>query len=331
MKRLTAAALLAAALALAPTAAAQPLDPAAAEALFRAGREAADRHDYAAARAKFLESQRLDPAPGTLLNIADCEEHLGLVASAWEHLVAAADQLPRGDDRVPFTRARIASVERRLPRLTLTLSPLAPAGTRVLRDGVEVRAAALGVPVPVDPGEHEIVVLAPGRARSSSHVAVREAETKEVALEPGDETALPWPTAQARGDAPAAGQGGGAPAPGAEGGSSDPRGTLGLVLGGVGAAGLAVGAVAGIMAFGAGSTFKANCDASGACNQQGLDAASSGKTLTTVSTVSFVLGLAAGGAGAYFFLTRDRGGRPTTALVTTGAPGGGGLSLVRAF
>ncbi|MFO0567610.1 MAG: hypothetical protein U0263_18270 [Polyangiaceae bacterium] len=58
---------------------AQGRDATAAEALFNAGRDAVKAGDYPTACAKFRESNRLDPAPGTVLNLADCEEHLGHV------------------------------------------------------------------------------------------------------------------------------------------------------------------------------------------------------------------------------------------------------------
>ena len=91
--------------ALAPTVArAQVVDAAAADALFQKGREAADKGDFATAAAKFAESQRLDPAPGTLLNLADCEEHLGQTASAWEHYKRAAETMNAGDDRIPYAK-----------------------------------------------------------------------------------------------------------------------------------------------------------------------------------------------------------------------------------
>src|SRR5262245_37563455 len=53
------------------------LDAAAAEALFREGRQLMDSGAIAQACVKFEESLRLDPALGTMLNLAVCEERAG--------------------------------------------------------------------------------------------------------------------------------------------------------------------------------------------------------------------------------------------------------------
>src|SRR5262249_26584812 len=76
-------------------------DPAAAEALFREGRAAAQKGDWETACPKLRESQRLDPAAGTLLNLADCEEHRGKVATAWQLYRQVVESLPETDERVP--------------------------------------------------------------------------------------------------------------------------------------------------------------------------------------------------------------------------------------
>ena len=68
----------------APSVLAQGRDPAAAEALFTEGRKAFDAGDYRIACARFAESQRLDPAVGTLINLAACNEKLDNLALAWE-------------------------------------------------------------------------------------------------------------------------------------------------------------------------------------------------------------------------------------------------------
>src|SRR5262249_18357787 len=58
-------------------------DPrAAAQAAFVEGRRLADAGDFAAAATRFEESDRLDPALGTTLNLAACYERAGRLASA---------------------------------------------------------------------------------------------------------------------------------------------------------------------------------------------------------------------------------------------------------
>jgi TolA-binding protein len=73
---------------------AEPRDPATAEVLFRTGRLHSLAGEYAAVCPLFAESLRLDPAPGTLLNLADCEEHIGRTATAWAHFRELSRELP---------------------------------------------------------------------------------------------------------------------------------------------------------------------------------------------------------------------------------------------
>src|SRR5260221_9700518 len=75
----------------APDARAQPSpDDAGAEALFLEGRRLMDAARFDEACAKFAASQKLAPGLGTLMNLADCEEHRGRTATAWAHFREAA-------------------------------------------------------------------------------------------------------------------------------------------------------------------------------------------------------------------------------------------------
>ena len=58
---------------------------------FHAGRELMKDGKLAEACPKFEESQKADPAPGTLLALAYCQELSGLLASAHANYLAAAD------------------------------------------------------------------------------------------------------------------------------------------------------------------------------------------------------------------------------------------------
>jgi outer membrane protein assembly factor BamD (BamD/ComL family) len=46
-----------------------------AESLYQQGRDAAQAQNWELACKKFKESHDREPAPGTLLNLGDCEEH----------------------------------------------------------------------------------------------------------------------------------------------------------------------------------------------------------------------------------------------------------------
>lgn len=157
----------------------------AAEALFDQGREALKRGDLDTACARFRASEQLDPAPGTRLNLGDCEERRGKIASAWAAFRGALEKLPPGDSRIAVAQARIQDLERRLPRVTLTLAPGAPKDTTV-REGENTigSAATFGVPLPFDPGVHHLTVLAPGRPPKSLDVTIVEGKATTIAVAP---------------------------------------------------------------------------------------------------------------------------------------------------
>jgi hypothetical protein len=91
----------------------------------------------------------------------------------------------RGDDRAAFARERWAALDARVPRLTVRLLVGAHRGATVMRDGVILGPGALGVPVPVLPGEHEVVVEAPQRVPRTFVVTLAEGEQKVLDVSPG--------------------------------------------------------------------------------------------------------------------------------------------------
>lgn len=279
-------------------------DAAAAEALFEQGRQAMETKDYDVACDKFRESQRLDPAAGTQFNLANCEEQRGKLATAWELYRSVIEQLPADDTRLATAKERAAGLANRLPKLTITLVPDAPKGTVVERDGVALGSASLGVALPVDPGKHEIVVKAPNHGPKSFGVNISEKESKSLAVAPGAQGA----TGESK-----------------PGGGGDNR-TLGYVFGGIGVAGLAIGTVTGIIAIGKKSTVDSHCDGERFCDSEGADAAASGRTLGTVTTISLIVGAAGIGAGAYFLLSS--GPKSETGITASVAPGASSFRLL---
>jgi hypothetical protein len=315
-----------ASIAYAPAASAQGHDPAAAEVLYRSGKELAKKGDYAAACPKFAESQRQDPAPGTLLNLADCEEHVGLLARAWEHFLEAEGRLPRGDSRVSFARERAARLEKRVPHIVVRMPEGAPPGTTTTRDDQELGPAALGVPLPVDLGVHIITTHAPGHLDAKTVVRIAEGQSVEVVAPLG--AAAPIAVAV---DTPPAYTTTSSSAPvGATPSAAraqTSRSLLGWSLVGGGAIGLVTGTITGALALSRASTVKASCGADyTTCDGPAVEAAREGKTLSTVSTVGFIAGAALAGAGLYVLLSAPTPGGETRVGVTPG-----GFSLARTF
>ena len=260
-------------------------DTASAQVMFDQARDAMKRGDFGKACPKFAESQRLDPQPGTLANLAVCEEKSGAIASAWTHARDAAEQLGSGDERVPPLRALIARVEKRMPKLMIKLAPGSPKGTKVTRDGVELGAASLGEALPVDPGAHAITTSAPGYASTTVSVTVAEGASKEVEVSPGERevSAAAAPAGEPRPRSTATAE----PAKGHRSSDGSSHQTLGYVVGGVGAVGATVALVTGLVLSGKQSTVKANCDTtakvcSGPDAQAAQGAASSGQSLLPV-------------------------------------------------
>lgn len=165
------AALLVALIAGAPAAArAQPPDPA--EQAFREGRQLMIKGRFKEACPRFEESQRLDPAPGTLLNLADCYQQLGRTATAWTTFREAETAAVKSGqtDFAGEARKRAAALLPRLCKLAIT-SGVQPDGFAVTLDGKPV-TEQLGASEPIDPGSHEIAASAPGHRRWSKQVRV---------------------------------------------------------------------------------------------------------------------------------------------------------------
>jgi hypothetical protein len=314
---------------------AQSRDPAAADVLFRDGRAALKVGDFATACSKFAESQRLDPAPGTLVNLATCEEHLGRIASAWEHSRQAVDLFgASGDDRLGKAREQFAALDRRVPKLAIRLATVAPKGTRITRDGVDLAAVLLGYAEPVDPGDHVVVVLSPGRVERTYALRTTEGEQRELLVFVGDPIA---PTVGALAS-PAAGtpspsdgreQAHPAPAPG-----SGRRAAM-FVSGGVGVAGLATAVVATVMLLQTASEKATACPNHACPTPDALNwssqLAARGENLSTIGTVATGVGLVGVGVALYLLFTTTSASPVSTEVAPWLRADGTGVSFGSRF
>ncbi len=179
---------------------AQNTDVVLAETLYNEGRRLVEEGKFQEACPKFAESYRIDPATGTLLNLAACQEALGRYASAWtqyqEAVIAARrDQRP---DRVSYAQERLAAIEPKLSWLTIQVPVAARVeGLALTLDGVRIGEAAFGVATPIDAGVHHVEASAPGyRAWTEELSITKEGERYTLnvpALEPAPEEPAPPP------------------------------------------------------------------------------------------------------------------------------------------
>src|SRR5262245_27685397 len=145
-----------------------------AEALFRDGRSLVKRGKLAAGCDKLAASERLESSVGTLLNLGDCREKLGKLASAWAAFRKAEEMAKRSgsDDKRQAEAARRATqLEPRLSNLVVEVSG-AVAGLIVRRDGEVVDAAVWNTAMPIDSGTYTIAAEAPGFVAWSAPVTV---------------------------------------------------------------------------------------------------------------------------------------------------------------
>jgi hypothetical protein len=181
-------------------------------------------------------------------------------------------------------------------------------------DGAPLVDKLDGTALEIDPGEHVFVFLAAGQSPASRRLVLTEAQKERherVVL-----SAAPADRVTADTHRLAAPAGGRVP---------------GLVLGGVGLAGLALGSVFGVLTFHEVGVQHADCPSAGSCVDRGSAQAahSAASTDGTIATVSLAAGAALVGAGVALYLgARSPGGGATGVVLT---PGVGGMTLAGSF
>lgn len=301
----------------APPAAAVPSQgEALATELFDAARELMVAGRYSEASARLTESARLSPKVGTLGKLAECDEKLGRLVAARAHWQQARN-LARAsaDERLSIVEAELARVDALVPKLLLSVSGAAPPGLAIHLDGVAIGASGLGLPLPLDPGQHTVAVTAPGKKPWSASVRM-QADGKVTPL---DVTPLDVPPlVDASQPAPPGSAEPAAPPP--------PAGRPPLAIAGL------IGAVTGMAGVGIGAWFGGRAQAKlDESNREGCDGdvctpaaariRNEARAAGDLSTAMFVSGgaLLAGGVVLWLLGSETRRSAP----VKDGPPGSG--------
>ncbi len=154
-----------------------------ARAQFQRGVELEQASNWSDAIQVFREVGQVRMTPQVRFHIAFCEEGLGRLVTAlggYELALSQADQVG-GDFRTEVEGA-IARLRERIPKLLIERGEGADAAL-VQLDGVDVGASSIGVEVPLDPGPHSVVALAPGYQQFTITADLKERETTRVVLE----------------------------------------------------------------------------------------------------------------------------------------------------
>ena len=150
---------------------------------FQRGIELEQAGNFSEAIQQFREVGQVRMTPHVRFHIAFCEEGLGRLVTAlggYELAHSEADQV--GADFKAEVDAAVKQLKERIPKLVIERGAGADAAT-VQLDGVDLGASSLGVEVPLDPGPHSVVAVAPGFKQFTTTAELKEREVTRVVLE----------------------------------------------------------------------------------------------------------------------------------------------------
>jgi hypothetical protein len=267
-------------------------DKVAAEALLTDGRRLMQVGQYARACEKLEASVRMASSVDAILELSDCYEKVGRLASAWASYCAAASAARAAKDTAQEETARekAAKLEQKLTKITLAAPP--GKGVTIVMNGKAVDPAAFGTPLPVDPGSHTIVVS--GAAGDDPKAAAGDGAGIQIRVD------VPSPVA-------ATASSGGPTDPGQAALYGRQQRTVGVVVGALGVFGLGAGTYFGLRARSLFDDAKSHCVRyPDQCGLEAVTKSQEAKQAADISTVSFVIGLAGVGGGIALWLTAPR-------------------------
>jgi hypothetical protein len=310
-----------------------------AEVLFARGLESMRSGAYEAACPTLAESYQLEPLPGVMFTLAECEAAWGKLATAIRHYEAFLSELPSMaperrqtfDERRRLALEKLTALGAIVPMITVEVAREAPSDVVVRLNDTIVASSSYGVGKPVDPGDYVVTAEAEGQEPWERKLTVAERDHARIEV--------PWPlhpAKRAQAAPPPPRQPRGAKhSPDAS--ASEPSlETWKYVAGGVGIAGLATSMVAGALALRKKSVIDENCP-NDVCNATGRQAVTSAQRAALVSTVSFAVGLA--GAAGFVAITLffepespERKARSAIRYSTPAGPvGEAGITLAGSF
>lgn len=313
---------------------------AAAQALYDEAVKAIGAKDYATACPKLEEVVKLVPeGVGAKLSLASCYEDAGRLASAWTaYVVAEAAAAQAGQEaRRKVAKGRAEALRPKLATLTVVVPEAARAlpGLAIERDGIPVGPAQWGSAIPVDRGEHVVVVTAPSRPRMEKRVAI-DADGAASVVDIGALIEQPAAEEPPREERPGAGAGAAPPPQAAGAGAAappraakkepppvppasftwGPQRIAGVAAGGLGLVAVGVGSYFGVSALQKNNESNdGHCRDGNICDATGVDLRERAMAAGTASTALFIAGGVALAGGVVLFATAPSGREESAARV----------------
>lgn len=152
------------------------------------GAQAFSEKRWADAVDLFTRAESLVHSPVHLLYMARAYEKMGSLVKARESYIKITnEELPAGAAQ-PIKAAHadaekeLEAIEPRVPYVSVVVQGVGPKPVTVTMDGVQVPAALIGVPRPIDPGEHRFEAVSEGMDSAVNSIAVREGRSETVVL-----------------------------------------------------------------------------------------------------------------------------------------------------
>jgi hypothetical protein len=264
---------------------------------------------------KLTRAEALLHAPTTAVWLGQCDIQLGRLVAGTEILNRVLrETLPEGSpkswvDAKQRAQGLFDAAEPRIAKLTIHVDHPGGVEPQVTVDGETVPSVLLDNERPTDPGAHHVMVNAQGFTTTTADVSLSDGQSQRVSL-------------RLEGQAPALAQVPGATAPTPQAQPTQPPPTApsppnrapGIVTLGIGAAGLVVGSVFGVLALGDKSRLDSAC-ANKSCPQSSQGDIDSMHRDSLISTIGLGVGVVGAALGTYLFVSAHSDESPKTARI----------------
>lgn len=294
------------------------------DALLKAG-DAQGAHD------KYHSADAIMGVPTTSYALAEAQLRLSLLVEAADTLARIQRFPAQSGEPSAFTRARadagrkLAELQKRIPSVTLKLDGAeSNDAMRVTIDGAELAPSVRFLPRKVNPGKHEAAVDS-GDWTGKASFELYEGDDKTVAI-PMTRTGMTRNGEHTQGANVDAGIQQGPPI------EAPRRVHPGVWVGvGVASASLVVGGITGGLTLSGASKLEDACPSRACTTPDSQDELEGARTLANVSTISFAVAGAAGGAALVTWLLTDSAAPPAKTTAVTPIFGPGYLGLRGSF